>query len=473
MTAPGWDVKLICRYLSEVVDVSRPPRVSVEDFVKKSDTWCEEFPTATCRVKYHLKAGKSKDVLEDQINSAYPLCHFSVINLLITFLDFKKQYGTKSERSLYENLGLMDLVERILRKRPITFYGPNDKFCLHSNKTGQGGFEKIGTDYEDPHLRIWNYMSYDEMKISALLTVSSKSFFVNDGNRKNQGKSGEKESFQESGVIVGMVGARLKKVEYMEWQDCIVTPKQNTPENGYGIQQGQPKLQHIWNKFYEGMPTWNEIDTKDSKYRQVKNDTFLNTEVYKKRIRLTALTLIAEATARAEANKLKAYIHVVGLGLGVWCASNEQDKYFVEAWGEVLQKANTSSIAYVDFSWINAENCLGVKNGEKFKDKEIIIRFSERALHAPVPEGTLLVDSYAWDGNALPGNEYWLNMLSSTGDGAAACSSGVAELHNSYINTTAVCGSNLNVVAPNGKIHHISEYARMYLQRYDKESSSK
>ncbi|CAL4160509.1 unnamed protein product, partial [Meganyctiphanes norvegica] len=101
------------------------------------------------------------------------------------------------------------------------------------------------------------------------------------------------------------------------------------------------------------------------------------------------------------------------------------------------------------------------------------IRFSKRALHAPVPEGTLLVDSYACDSNALPGNGYWLNMLSSNGDGAAACSSGVTELHNSYVNTSAVCGSNLNVLAPNGKIDHISDYARIYLQHYDKESSSK
>ncbi|CAL4160507.1 unnamed protein product, partial [Meganyctiphanes norvegica] len=377
------------------------------------------------------------------------------------------------DRSFYEKLGLMDLVERILKKRPITFYGPNDKYCLHNDKTGQGGFEKIGTDNEDQHLRIENYMSYDEMKISALFTVSSKSFFVNDGNRQNKGIPGEKGSFQESGVIAGMVGARLKKVEYMEWQDCIVTPKQNTAENGYGIPQGTPKLQHIWQKFYGQMPAWNEVEKGNSKYLQVKNDTILNTEVYKRRIRLAAVALIAEASARAEAEQLKAYIHVVGLGLGVWCASKEQDKYFVEAWGEALQKSKASNIAYVDFSWIKADDCLGVKNEEKFQDKETIIRFSERALHSLVPEGTLLVDSYAWDGNALPGNEYWLNMLSSTGDGAAACSSGVAELHNSYVNTTAVCCNNLHVVAPNEKIYHISDYARVYLQHNDKGSSSK
>ena len=39
-----------------------------------------------------------------------------------------------------------------------------------------------------------------------------------------------------------------------------------------------------------------------------------------------------------------------------------------------------------------------------------------------------MVAQYAWDGNAFPGNEYWLGMLTASGDPAAACCSNVPEL---------------------------------------------
>jgi hypothetical protein len=59
----------------------------------------------------------------------------------------------------------------------------------------------------------------------------------------------------------------------------------------------------------------------------------------------------------------------------------------------------------------------------------IHILFSKRPPHSKLSEpedaGKLLVVSYAWDGNALPGNEFWMGKLSSTGDSAAACSTQV------------------------------------------------
>ncbi len=49
-------------------------------------------------------------------------------------------------------------------------------------------------------------------------------------------------------------------------------------------------------------------------------------------------------------------------------------------------------------------------------------------------DGQLLVLSYAWDGNAFPGNEYWVGSLSASGDPAAACMSTIGELHNPLVN---------------------------------------
>lgn len=71
--------------------------------------------------------------------------------------------------------------------------------------------------------------------------------------------------------------------------------------------------------------------------------------------------------------------------------------------------------------------------------------------------GKLLVVSYAWDGNALPGNEFWLGMLAATGDCAAASSSQIAELHNPHINKL-VSADNLMVATLKGDVISIDKY---------------
>ena len=60
--------------------------------------------------------------------------------------------------------------------------------------SGSGGFDTIGTDRESAPLLMSEYMSYDEMKISALLATCSPTSVINDGDRKNRGTPMEDKS---------------------------------------------------------------------------------------------------------------------------------------------------------------------------------------------------------------------------------------------------------------------------------------
>ncbi|KAG0730423.1 hypothetical protein GWK47_028287 [Chionoecetes opilio] len=459
---------LLQEHLGQLAEVEEPPRVTLSEVMSLSDAFPVRFPTQTARLQTLLKGGVHDEAsLEEHVNSAYPVVHERVLPLLAAFLHFKRINGKKKERELYGSLGLLDVVDRLLKKRPIVFYTQNDVYLLRDGSEGCDGFLNIGHSKEHGKLTLKDYMSYDEMKLSALLAVSSRSVFINDGGRHNRGLPGSSESFVPEGVIVGIVGARLEREGVMEWQDCMVTPMQNTAYRGYGEHpSSQPRLVREWARFWGEpfLPTWEEA-TKASgeEILTCSADVAFNVRVYKARIQLAAETLLAEASARAAEVDLKAYVRVVGIGLGVWKYSARQNQLFLDAWAAALTAADTTHVSHVDFAWISGvTQCGDAGDGDQFPGKNIVIHYTKNGLHAaPLPEGTLLVTNFAWDSNSFPGNEYWRGMLSASGDPAAACSSTIAELHNTLINPR-VTANNLHVASP-GRVEHVAAYARRRL----------
>jgi hypothetical protein len=317
-----------------------------------------------------------------------------------------------------------EFIHRLLSKRPLMFMTAQDQYLLRNGQQGHGGFETIGTSSECPPLILADYLSYDEMQIAALIGVSSPTYFINNGSRTNKAVPGLSGSYQETGVYVGLVGARFEKEDLMESQHILITSKKS---------RVPAKLRALWEEFYgESFATFEQAqgDTTGC-YIQLDNSTYFDTVIYKKRMHLVLEPFLVDANQRGlEAHK-KVYCHAVGLGLGVWQKTSLQAKLMLDIYADILNTTQFPSISDIDFSWFPPQNTFVV-------DQDIKIHFSKRnpsdRLTGP-DKDKLLVAMYAWDGNAYPGNEYWAGALTASGDPAAACCSTIAELQNPLINT--------------------------------------
>lgn len=327
-----------------------------------------------------------------------------------------------------------------------------DTYLLQDGSQGAGGFDTIGTASETAPLTLRNYLSYDEMQIAALVSVSSPTHFINDGDRGNSGIKGVPGSFEPKGVYVGAVGARFERPGLMEWQTMIITPKQNTAANGYGTtaDPSHPTTIYnkMWAKFYgmeesANLPSFKEIAKDTSgKYFPISKDCLLNVEIYKQRLKAVILPFLSDANDRAKEKGVQAYVQAVGLGLGVWKVTPQQAVWMLEVYAELIASHDFTHIADIDFSYFPSicVDCGGIRHGEAMtaNGNRIIIHFSKRNPAAKLTgadSGKLLVANYAWDGNSFPGNEYWIRALTASGDPAAACSSMIPELQNPFINS--------------------------------------
>ncbi|CAL7950081.1 unnamed protein product [Xylocopa violacea] len=465
--------------LRKCIDVSTPTPTTLSQIIKRSEAFPINFPINTVRCSTLRDKGVATNVLEMNANSVYPLIHEAMLPLVAQWLKHKRLYGSAIERAMYKDMGLVQFIHRLLEKRAVHFFGPNDRWKLIDGKTGVNGWENVGTDQEKEPLVLTKCLSYDEIKLSSMMAMSSHTEFINDGSRDNRGiVSADPDSIQPRGVIIGVVGTRFTRPRFMEYQDIITTPQQNTVDNGYGPPSsgGSEELRGLrvlWAKFYgeEYLPLYEEtlkqVKSKDNKrYLSLTSQTVFDIENYMKRTLLTVEIILLEANTRAEKQNTTAFLHVVGFGLGVWRIIQDQEVYFLKTFEIALRKMN-KKLRYVSdimFAYFHHQKCGDAGNGDYLGD--IKIHFALREPHSKLFRSSdvdkLLVVTYAWDGNALPGNEFWCGYLSSSGDPAAACSSQIAELHTSRINPRA-CGASLHVASAQHGILHISDYAKLHL----------
>ncbi|KAI0537085.1 hypothetical protein GGR58DRAFT_472986 [Xylaria digitata] len=365
------------------------------------------------------------EIVKQDALSTRIVVHSRFPQLVQRFLDHKRRHGSSLEKAFYHaEWTWQQQTARLIEKRALIFMGGSDFTVLRSGEhigSAYAEWDRVGTEEEgqNKHLFLKDYLSYDEIMLSSLIGVSGPSFFHNDGRRNNIGRPAEPGGFEPRGVIVGLVGARFERDDRMDsafvLQDAC-SPRQH------------PELRDIFFEFF-------------GRKRKDPAAAF-DERMYKARIRITADILFLEASRRAKAVGKKAHVYVVGLGLGVWAwhEKGNQSRLYVKAFMKSLEElgGDLVHIGTVEFAWI--PGVLGFEQRSMTfgaSQTAIDVRFSKRNPAEKLrgaDEGHLLVLSYAWDGNAFPGNEYWGGSLSATGDPAAACMSTISELHNPMIN---------------------------------------
>ena len=445
------------------------PKVTYDEIYNKRKKLHVKPPLKSVLCKtLHQENSISKSVLEENINSVYPIIHEDLLELMFQFINCKLSSGSLVEKSFYKDMTIPDFVTRLFLNRPLKFITSLDYYVLRNGKEGSGGFEKIGTDDEEKPLLLCDYLSYDEMKISALIGLSSYTQFINNGTRMNQGVVDKSGNFEKRGVIVGLVGARFEKVGLMEYQDCLVHPKQNTVENGYNNENSsekthQDQLKGLWARFYKipSFPLYHTVSNSPRKeFEKIDHNKYFNKDVYQKRIKITAETLLIEANHRGKLSDKKVYVHVVGLGLGVWQLCDLQKELFLECFYSAITSLDLPFISNVDFSWFHVKTICGLSSGSIVPGTKISIHISTRNpadVLTGEHEGKLLVFCYAWDGNSYPGNEFWSGCFSGSGDPAAAASTQISEIHNPLINSK-ITGCNMRIVTQSHGLCTIKEY---------------
>lgn len=120
----------------------------------------------------------------------------------------------------------------------------------------------------------------------------------------------------------------------MEYQEMVITKTQNISPNGYD--DDAKSLANVFSTFYqEASLTYDKVKNnmvafKSGRFTELPDGHFFDNCVYSKRLALSFDTLLLEANYRAHEKNKFAYVHVVGIGLGVWKISDHQKNIFIQ-----------------------------------------------------------------------------------------------------------------------------------------------
>jgi len=443
---------------------TKPTLAEVFGVLAKSSEAFEQsfvkFPTTHNRIAHVARHGHREDLIARCAQQTRIIAHQRIVPLIEGFLAFKKAHGTAVEKKIYEHMSVRGFVYRCISKRPLCFLDPSDHTVLINGKQPDPkDWSLVGTEEErSSAIKMRDYLTYDEMQLSALLAVSSPTPFINNGEKTNHGRPMNRGTYEEYGILSGIVGTRFERDDVMESQHILVTSL-NEEKRGFGKAQMKvnDSLKALWADFYRPLPssesseyffpTLEELTSLQSQgklsteYIPHKTGHFFNVKLYKFRIRLSLEAFLLDCEQRGIEASKSVYVRLRGVGLGVWRVRDDQLIYFLETIGDILNEAELPHIADLVLDYSPEKKLLGVGHDELFTSKngvnKVTLHFQKENIAdklSATHQDKLLCTNFPWDSNAFPGNEYWMGALAASGDPAAASCSCIPELQNVYIN---------------------------------------
>lgn len=439
---------------------------------KKSFLGGHDFPTVNNQIDQIVERSDDPETAKQKISSAaensFILCHTKTIRLMEAFLACKLESGSAKEKVIYEGMTINGFIDRLLSKRPLVFYCASDWTAIGSKDgiisvgSSHEDWTKVGTD-DEGKFGLEHFLSYDEMQIAALIGVSSPTFFINQGERKNAGSIGAEGSFEAEGIYVGLVGPRFEQPAFMEHKYLAHSIKFENADLGLI----DNPLNKAWAQFYEveefPQNPFNFVDHPEHLFYMAtgaggihgpeQDVGFLYLPAYRVRMRVILEPFLLHANREANRLGKQAIVHVVGVGLGAWAPAKEiqPDLWNIFAFlvREIVSESSLPNVDLIELAWFGGN--IDLSDWELFdKDGHAIKIVSTMAEPATkrATDGQVVIASYAWDSNSFPGNEYWVGRLDSTGDPAAACCSTISQLQNVHINTGLKADGRLNAYGP-------------------------
>ena len=107
------------KFLQTLCQISSKEKFcSVNELINASDNFNRTICKAPTKDNW-IKKSMDENSLETFLkfaNSAYPILHEDVLFLSEQFLQIKKDYGNLIEKTFYESMNVIDLIDRLIKK---------------------------------------------------------------------------------------------------------------------------------------------------------------------------------------------------------------------------------------------------------------------------------------------------------------------------------------------------------------------